>query len=63
VGAGSKPGTAGGSDSLSSRLIAALTGLGYRAVEAEKAAGALVPKDGKGELSILLREALKYLAS
>lgn len=58
-----KPGASGTGDSVSSRLVAALTGLGYRAVEAEKAASALVPKDGKGDLSALLREALKFLAS
>lgn len=62
-GSAKKPGTSGTSDSISSRLVAALTGLGYRAVEAEKAASALVPTDGKGDLSTLLREALKFLAS
>lgn len=50
-------------DDLSRRLVAALTGLGYRNAEAEKAAKVLVPQDGQGELSTLLREALKYLAS
>jgi holliday junction DNA helicase RuvA len=49
--------------SLSSRLVAALTGLGYRPAEAEKAATALAPRDGSGDLAALLREALKYLAS
>lgn len=62
-GSAARPGNSGPSDSLSSRLVAALTGLGYRAVEAEKAANVLVPKDGKGDLSALLREALKFLAS
>lgn len=59
----SRSNASGTTDSLSSRLVAALTGLGYRTVEAEKAAHALVPKDGKGDLSSLLREALKFLAS
>lgn len=58
-----RPGGVVATESLSSRLVAALTGLGYRPVEAEKAATALVPKDGKGDLSSLLREALKFLAS
>ncbi len=50
-------------DDLSRRLVAALTGLGYRAPEAEKAAHALVPKSQSKDLSALLREALKFLAS
>lgn len=50
-------------DDLSRRLVAALTGLGYRAVEAEKAAQALVPKTKSSDLSSILREALKFLAS
>lgn len=52
-----------GAGDLSTRLIAALTGLGYRQVEAEKAAAHLVVGDTPGELSELLRDALKYLAS
>ncbi len=48
---------------LSDRLVAALTGLGYKSAEAEKAAAALVTTQHQvGDLSSLLREALKYLA-
>lgn len=53
---------AGGED-MSSRLVAALTGLGYKSAEAEKAAQALVPGRQGNDLSSLLREALSYLAS
>jgi Holliday junction DNA helicase RuvA len=48
---------------LDNRLVAALTGLGYRQTEAEKAAAHLVGGDAPQDLSSLLREALKYLAS
>lgn len=48
---------------LGPRLVAALTGLGYKGQEAEKAAQALIGKESEGlELSALLRQALKYLA-
>lgn len=48
---------------LGDRLVAALTGLGYKAGEAEKAATALVkPTHQASDLSALLREALKFLA-
>ncbi len=48
---------------LSDRLVAALTGLGYKSAEAEKAAAALVTTQHQvSDLSSLLREALKYLA-
>lgn len=48
---------------LSSRLVAALTGLGYRSVEAEKAAASLLTSENSDhDLSSLLRKALKYLA-
>lgn len=50
-----------GSADLSSRLVKALTGLGYKAPEAERAAKALLPKADTNDLSSLLREALKYL--
>ena len=59
AGASSKPGASG----LSERLVTALTGLGYKAVEAEKAANALVTTQHReSDLGLLLREALKYLA-
>jgi Holliday junction resolvasome RuvABC DNA-binding subunit len=43
------------------RLIAALTNMGYRAVEAERAVKALGEEVGKQPLASLLREALKQL--
>lgn len=59
VGISNKTSTGG----LSERLVAALTGLGYKSVEAERAAAALVTTQHRGsDLSVLLREALKYLA-
>lgn len=46
------------------RLIAALTGLGYRPAEAERASRALLEESkGDEDLSTLLRKALKYLSS
>lgn len=50
------------STQLSERLIAALTGLGYRPGEAEKAARSLETSGAQGDLSGLLRQALDYLA-
>lgn len=51
-------------DDVSARLLAALTGLGYRSTEAEKAVGALVTDETrKDDLSGLIREALRFLAS
>lgn len=51
------------SSGFSERLVAALTGLGYRAAEAEKAAAHLTKTSAEGDLSSLLRQALKFLAS
>jgi Holliday junction DNA helicase RuvA len=48
---------------LASQLVTALTGLGYRAAEAEKAAAHLVKPGVPSDLSSLLREALRFLAS
>lgn len=45
------------------RLEAALTGLGYRPAEAERAAKALTQEQTDEDLSALLRKALGYLAS
>jgi len=45
------------------RLEAALTGLGYRPAEAERAAKALTQEQTDDDLSALLRKALGYLAS
>ncbi len=57
------PAGRGSGPTLNERLVVALTGLGYRSQEAEKAAQALAA-DGyqETELSALLRQALKYLA-
>jgi len=44
------------------RLVAALTGLGYRSAEAERAAKAVLVSGRETDLSLLLREALDYLA-
>lgn len=53
----------GGSD-VAGRLLTALTGLGYRPAEAEKAVQALVSEQTrKDDLSSLIRDALKFLAS
>lgn len=57
----SASGPQGGSGDLTQRLVAALTGLGYKPTEAERAAKSLVPKAETQDLSSLLREALKYL--
>jgi len=52
-----------GSAGLSDRLVAALTGLGYKASEAEKACKHVITAEHQmGDLSALLREALKHLA-
>lgn len=49
---------------LAERLITALTGLGYRPVEAERACRALMDEPEQSQdLSTLLRKALKYLSS
>lgn len=48
---------------LARQLVTALTGLGYRASEAERAAAHLVKPGAPADLSTLLRDALKYLAS
>lgn len=45
-----------------SRLITALTGLGYRPAEAERAARAVEEAGTEGDFSSLLRLALKHLA-
>lgn len=45
-----------------SRLVSALTGLGYRPQEAERAARAVEESGAEGEFSALLRLALKHLA-
>jgi Holliday junction DNA helicase RuvA len=45
-----------------SRLVSALTGLGYRPQEAERAARAVEESGAEGEFSSLLRLALKHLA-
>jgi len=45
-----------------SRLVAALTGLGYRPAEAERAAKAVEESGAEGDLSSLLRLALQHLA-
>lgn len=61
--AGSHPSQATPPKDLTGRLVAALTGLGYRSVEAEKAAAALLEGENpETDLSSLLRKALKYLA-
>ncbi len=44
------------------QLVTALTGLGYRQPEAERAAQAVAESHPDGDLSSLLRQALKYLA-
>jgi Holliday junction DNA helicase RuvA len=47
---------------LLEQLVNALTGLGYRSAEAERAAQALIKKEhGPSDLSSLLREALRFL--
>jgi Holliday junction DNA helicase RuvA len=48
---------------LNMRLINALTGLGYRAAEAERAAKAIEGAEADEDLSGLLRRALDFLAS
>jgi Holliday junction DNA helicase RuvA len=48
---------------VKSRLVAALTNMGYRQVEAERAVQALGPRVGSEPLSTLLREALVQLSS
>jgi holliday junction DNA helicase RuvA len=45
-----------------SRLVSALTGLGYRPQEAERAARAVEESGAEGDFSSLLRLALKHLA-
>lgn len=45
------------------RLLSALTNMGYRPVEAERAVSALGPKMGEAPLSELLKDALAYLSS
>lgn len=46
-----------------SRLVTALTNMGYRSAEAERAVQALGPRVGDAPLSTLLREALALLSS
>jgi Holliday junction DNA helicase RuvA len=46
-----------------SRLVAALTNMGYRSAEAERAVQTLGPRVGEAPLSTLLREALALLSS
>lgn len=48
---------------VKTRLIAALTNMGYRAAEAERAVVALGPRVGSEPLSALLRDALAQLSS
>jgi Holliday junction DNA helicase RuvA len=45
------------------RLLSALTNMGYRAAEAERAVSALGPRVGEAPLSDLLREALAILSA
>lgn len=45
-----------------SRLVSALTGLGYRPAEAERAARAVEESGAEGDFSSLIRLALKHLA-
>ncbi len=62
AGSNSSPSPPSGGPS-SDKLIAALTGLGYRAAEAERAAKALMQEpDLSEDLSTLLRKALKFLS-
>jgi holliday junction DNA helicase RuvA len=60
------PGVRGGGqkEQLAERLVAALTGLGYRPAEAERACGALMQESGaEMDLSTLLRKALHFLSA
>ncbi len=56
------PGVPSGADSKT-RLLNALTNMGYRPAEAERAVSALGPRVGEAPLSELLREALALLAT
>lgn len=47
----------------SSKLVLALVGLGYKPIEAERAAKNLPPEAAGEELSLQLRRALRFLAS
>lgn len=50
--------------SLEEKLVLALVGLGYRAIDAEKAARTtLAANPGEASLSVLLRAALKHLSA
>lgn len=51
------------SNTTKSRLLSALTNMGYRPTEAERAISALGPRVGEASLSELLREALAQLSA
>ena len=57
------PTAARASNDDKSRLVAALSNMGYRTAEAERAVQALGPRVGEAPLSTLLREALALLSS
>lgn len=57
------PSPARASNDDKSRLVAALTNMGYRSAEAERAVQTLGPRVGEAPLSELLREALVLLSS
>lgn len=62
-GATPAPAAARPSNDDKSRLVAALTNMGYRSAEAERAVQTLGPRVGEAPLSTLLREALVLLSS